>query len=493
MRTFYHKMSVSKHNVKRLTQALSCGLFFLIVSTSTAVATPFELYGVGSRASALGNVGTASASDYTAVHYNPAGLLSGRSSLGGGLSYAFKDLDIKLSPRPEGYDIPNLGASSPSVPSEFQLRERQGQNKSVHSFTLFTGLSSDLGTDDLRVGFLLSLPVYHSVENYPSAFSDERERLFSNHLSFNLLGGRVEHFVAQVAVAYQIFDWLALGVGSSVMPDAFTHNYIYINDAARQDEVDLNVGLQTSTQWRINAGFLVIPNDRFRVGFSYHDEQFMLIRGINEVQVRGLQGGDSYPFEQSLFIITDYSPRQFTYGLLWLGQHNILTADLVYTLWSDYLDSHGQKVDFNDTWSPRVGYEYHLIEGQELRVGLRWEPSPIPEQIGRSNFVDNNRYIVSLGTGHDIKIQGKRLNLSWHIQLHGLLGRTNTKRLTDKHDLCEVDTRSICDEVSDQTVDPTTRSPYPEAQGLQTGNLGFPAYSSGGLILQAGVEISWNF
>ena len=475
----------------RLILKLTSTLFLLF--TFPVQATPFELYGVGSKASALGNVGVASSSDYSAVHYNPAALFSGQSSLGGGITYALKELNVKLSPRPIGYDIPDLGAASPAVPSTFQLRERQGQAGKVHSFTLFTGSSTNLSTEKLRVGFLLSLPVYHSVDSYPSTFSDERERLFTNQVGFTLLGGRVEHFVAQVATAYEVLDWLVLGIGASVMPNAFTQNYIYMNDAARQDEVDLNVGLNTATQWRLNGGLLVIPNEKFRLGVSFRDEQFMLIRGTNEVQVRGLQGSESYPFEQSLYIITDYSPRQFSYGGVWLGQTSTFTADLVYTLWSDYLDSHGQKTTFKDTWSPRLGFEQRFAKGQALRAGLRWEPTAIPEQNGRSNFVDNDRYVLSIGSGHDILIQGKRLNISWHLQYHGLVGRSHQKTLAENYPVCGDDIIALCDEVSDQTLNPSTRQVFDEAQGLQTGNPGFPGYSSGGYLLQVGVEVSWNF
>jgi len=42
-------------------------------------------------------------------------------------------------------------------------------------------------------------------------------------------------------------------------------------------------------------------------------------------------------------------------------------------------------------------------------------------------------------------------------------------------------------------INPSTQMPYPEAQGLQTGNPGFPGYAHGGLIVQAGVEVSWRF
>ena len=483
------------HIALKLMKKRSTALIICLFSSlpSISVATPLDLYGSGSKSAALGNTGAASANDFHAVHYNPAALTQGRSSFGGGVSYGLNDLQVRLSPRPEGYDIPDLGAESPAVPTEYQLNDRRGESGLTHSFTLFTGSSSDLGTDHLRIGFSLSLPVYHSVESYASRFSDERERLFSNQVAFSLLGGRVEHFVAQVATAYRLFDWLSFGVGASVTPEAFTKNDVYMNDAARQDEVDINVGLQTSTKWRLIGGLLVTPNDRFNLGVSYRDEQYMLIRGLNQVQVRGLQGSESYPFYQRLNIVTNYSPRQFTYAGSWRDERQLFSADLAYTLWSDYLDSQGQETDFKDTWSARIGYEYKVIDGQALRVGARWEPSPIPEQRGRSNFVDNDRYVMSLGSGHEIEIQGKQLTLSWHVQLHSLIGRTHQKQLAERYELCSSETTLLCDEVSDELQDPRTRRALEQAQGLQTGNPGFPAYSSGGSIFQAGVEVSWTF
>ena len=488
--------TIDRHETSCTAVTITCIVIAITLSAHqapSALANPFELYGVGSRASALGNIGAASADDYTAVHYNPAALVSGESSMGAGFSYAAKRLEVSLSPRPVGYDIPDLGAASPTVPSKYRLNPRTGQEGVDHTWTMYTGLSSDLGTDDLRFGLLLSLPVYHSTDSYPSTFSDEREQHFTNQVSYSLLGGRVEHFVAEFGVAYQLLDWLAIGVGASVMPDAFTRNFVYMQDAARQDEVDLNVDLKTTTQWRLNGGILVKPNERSRLGISYRDEQYMSIRGVNEVQVRGLQGSESYPFEQELFIITDYSPRQFTYGGAWIGESSTFTADLVYTVWSSYLDHHGQGADFDDTWSPRVGFEHHLGLDQKIRVGARWEPSPIPEQTGRSNFVDNDRYIISLGGGHPIDIAKKRLTISWHVQFHGLIGRTHTKAVPEMSQVCGPDTQSLCDEVPDTAINSRTGQPYPEAQGLQTGNPGFPGYSSGGLIVQTGVELLWSF
>ena len=142
---------------------LSALSFTLIaLPTDPSFGSPFEVYGVGSRASSLGHTGAASARTYSAVYYNPAALSQARHGVGGGVTYALKDLEVNLSKRPEGYDIPNLGSLSPSVPSEFTLEPRRGQDSVDHSLNLWFGASTDLGTERFSLGALVSLPVYHS-------------------------------------------------------------------------------------------------------------------------------------------------------------------------------------------------------------------------------------------------------------------------------------------------------------------------------------------
>ena len=469
---------------------VSVGLLCIGLESS---ANPFEVYGVGSRAAALGNTGGASARDYSAVYYNPAALSRARHGIGGGVNYALKSLEVKLSERPSGYELPDLGPLSPSVPSEYTLQARRGQDSQDHTLNLWFGASSDLGTERLSLGALISLPVYHSRDQYSSSFPDERERLFSNQVNFSLLGGRVEHFVVQLGAGFKASDWLSLGLGASVMPDAFTQNAIYMPDASRQDEIELNVGVRTSTRWRLQGGLLISPEGPFSLGVSYRDEQYMSVQGQNVVQVRGLQEGERYPFVQEMSLAFHYSPRQFVWGASWGGERLELTADLVYSLWSDYRGQHLESAPFDDIWSPRFGAAWRVAEGQELRAGARFEPSPVPPQTGRSNYVDNDRGVLSLGSGHEIELYGKVLKLSWHAQLHLLAQRSDRKLIPAQLEGCESATLSICDEVPDSTLDPTTRQPAAAAQGLQTGNPGFPGYSSGGWLTQVGVELSWSF
>jgi long-chain fatty acid transport protein len=470
-----------------------CYIISLCLWISMAYANPFDLYGVGSRAAALGNTGVAGARDYTAVFYNPAALSQATHAIGIGFNYALKDLTVMLAPRPTGYDLPNLGVQSTAVPTKDRLRERQGLDELNHTFTLNFGGSTHLGTEHLSLGFLVSLPMYHNQDSYPSVFYDEKEQYFSNQLNFNLVGGRVEHFIVQLGLAYQIFPYLSLGVGASVMPDAFTENTIYMDDPSQQDKIDLNVGVQTQTRWRLQGGLLFTPNPNFSMGASYRDEQYMSIRGSNEVQVKGLQDSGQYPFIQNMNIAFNYSPRQFTWGGNWQDKQLTANLDILYVLWSDFKGHHLESVSLNDLWIPRLGIEWKFITGQHLRLGIRYEGSPVPEQTGRNNFVDNNRTVLSIGSGHEIKIFKNTLVISWHAQFHILRTRTHRKKLQTTWESCKSKTSSLCDEVPDDIMNPDTGEPWLETQGLQTGNPGFPAYTSSGWIGQFGIDILWAF
>ena len=465
---------------------LSLTLLLILGGTRESVSSPFDLYGAGSRGSAMGNVGAASSVDCAAAHYNPAALVAGAPQLVVGLHSAIKRLSIKLSERPSGYDIPDLGFDSPAVPTRYRLRQREGSEVDHLGLNLYGGASTDLGTDQLRLGLLFSLPVYRSEESQGSFFNDEREQFFSNRLHFDLLGRRVEHFVVQLAGAWQVTEWLALGLGAHLSAQVTSNNEIYMDDPTRQDQIDLNVGLATQTQWIPSAGILLTPSEAFSLGFSFRDAQSLEIEGVNTVQVRGLQESDRYPFEQRMQLSLEYQPRRFLSGLSWRSGAHLLSTDLAYLQWSAYPTHHREEANFQDTLSVRFGAEHQLHDKVTLRWGAGYEPTPVGPQTGRSNFVDNDRIVGSLGTGHRFRFAEKTLQLSWHLQLHWLSARQEEKALRGSYPTCDGGGDALCDEVPDNPD-------QPETLGLQTGNPGFPGFSSGGVLAHMGVEVIWSF
>lgn len=464
----------------------------LVLHSPTTFANGFDVFGAGARGAATGNSGVTTATDYTAVHYNPASLVLGPSSFGGGLVLTYTNIGIRLADRPAGYDIPDLGASGPAVGSSYRLRTRRDLEGADPGLSLFFGGTIDLGIEDLRIAAMASFGVINSSAQQ-SVFNDERQQYFSNQLQFDLLGGRIEHSVVLLGAAYKILDWLSVGAGVSFMPSATTKNIIYMDNITDQSNIDLNVDLEIGSRFRPHAGILVQPVEDVRLGASFRDEQMLALGVENEVQARGLQGGENYPFSQVLDLNLQFSPRQFLWGASYHQPDWMVTGEVTYVVWSRYRSSHGEDAGFSDTLNSRIGGEYNILDNHTVRAGFAYEPTPVGPQTGRSNYVDNDRFIASAGMGHVVSVGENQLRIDWHVQFQALAERTELKDPVADYPACAEGVTTICDEVPDDSIDPSTGQPWPEAAGLQTGNPGFPGFTSGGWIVTTGVQATWEF
>ena len=207
----------------------------------------------------------------------------------------------------------------------------------------------------------------------------------------------------------------------------------------------------------------------------------------------GFQGEEDFPFFQEFEMTLQYSPRQFALGGSWVSDKALVSADVVYSVWSSYRDTHSQPANFNDTFAPRVGAELPLLDTLDLRLGAAYEPTPVPDQVNRTNYVDNSRLVGSVGMAHRLEVLDMRLSIEWYFQFHYLFPRDDIKVTRESYPDCEDGVTALCDEVPDDTINPATGQVYPQAAGLQTGNPGFPGFASGGWIGAAGLEIIWEF
>ncbi len=171
-----------------------------------------------------------------------------------------------------------------------------------------------------------------------------------------------------------------------------------------------------------------------------------------------------------------------------------MSADGVWFRWSEYLDN--QAVGgrgFNDTVSVRASAQWQSAVGRQLRLGVAWEPSPVPTQDGRTNFVDNDRLVVSVGGGHEITVRGRAVELSWFAQVHSLLTRKTVKKELESYPACDDGGASLCDELPDDLPRTDTGQETADHAGLQTGNPGFPGWHSWGTLLAFGFDLTWRF
>ena len=58
---------------------------------------------------------------------------------------------------------------------------------------------------------------------------------------------------------------------------------------------------------------------------------------------------------------------------------------------------------FRDRFVPRVGVEHRLVTSETWDLGLRagylFEQTPVPDQSGFTNLLDNDRHVFSVGAG----------------------------------------------------------------------------------------------
>ena len=133
-----------------------------------------------------------------------------------------------------------------------------------------------------------------------------------------------------------------------------------------------------------------------------------------------------------------WTPMQAVVGVAYRTEDLTLALDVSWNQWSQYkpptleldLDVVIPVVDIDlknavngpprthDTWTPRVGVEWRAFGGQWtdiwVRGGYAYEPTPFPEQTGATNYLDDNRHILSAGAGVSLR------KLPWI----GELGRT---------------------------------------------------------------------
>ena len=475
--------------MRRLT-CLLCGLCAALALATNATASPFELYGAGGRAAAMSGAQTASAEGAAAIFYNLGALAHSDSGVSGGFIAGMNRTRILLMERPSGYDVPDLGSQSPAVPSGSAPNARRDTTEvdPLYAFTL--GAVTSLGIENFRAGILLTVPSTGYVDAN-THFPDERERIFTNQLHFALIDRRVRRMDLELGVAYEVADWLSAGLGAAFVPGAAMSTSVYIPDVSDQGDVDVNSDIDTESNWGLMAGVLVDITDELSFGLQLRNEVYFRIHGANHIRL-GTEGGeDERIIEQELDWTPSYSPDTVAAGLSWtIGRSQIL-ADARYERWSDFKDTHSQPTDFEDTISPRLGFEYELESGNNLRAGLGWVPSPVPGQTGRTNYVDNDRAMASVGASYAFDAFGQPLRLDWALQLQLLFNRTTEKAVREDYPDCEPGVDELCDEVPDDTSDPRTGQPYAAAEGLQTGNSGFPGFTSGGWLGAVVLELSW--
>lgn len=433
-------------------------LFFLLWSPKEALGQFQDFFGVGAGQSGMGSAGTATSTDSSATYYNPAGLAYGKplesavtleyiSLSGFDVSVEKDSAAARDAEDIEGVVGISLGISitfgggrgqkkdkeDPAIPCEVcGTTVRMSTTKCPVCKAEFeaSGPVKDQAPMSVKApqfafGFHIFLPFKNLVQ---ASAQDPRVP------SLYFYDGNLKKIALFLGGAYRFSDWLALGVGVSLLADASVK--VQISQPVGQP---VNVDFKESLVGDIApiAGLRVRPVKKLWLGLTY--------RGELSLKVDAFAGTDVFGVPAVILKIQSivlFSPHQVALG----GVYEVLPGlkcalDVTWYNWSRFETTANTvenqpgsvplstdpppKINTRDIFVPRLGLEWTFWKKYKARFGYTYYPAIVKEQTGETNILDGDRHIISFGGGYRFKFFGLQHQADFYCLLHYMPERTN--------------------------------------------------------------------
>lgn len=386
-----------------------------VSSASLSHANVGEIFGLGSRASSMGNAFTAVPGGAFGFYYNPASILfSEKVTAGFGTIYG--EINFKTLPSDLILETKNSGDKVRKGDVDINTESTKGS-----VFGLILPLRKEYprvaigGTGYLPFDRLVSIQFEQPyIPIYP-IYSKRTQR-------FSFYGGG----------ATEILPGLSIGAGINL----FTRLEGNVVMRATTAEPILVLGINGTPGISPVAG-IQYEKENYGIGLSYKYETKSTAKVTLKPQLTNIMGAD-FGLEWLTAGSYLYDPTQISLGLFSKILDSITVAtDLLYQRWSKfqlpYLDIESKGPDlgksevrgsFRDTMSPRIGIEYSFNQ-ISFRGGYQYLPSPIEiNQSSNLNLLDADKNIYSVGLGYNFNsifgIEINPIDLDVHYQLHKL-------------------------------------------------------------------------
>jgi long-chain fatty acid transport protein len=364
-----------------------------------AAGNPVDAFGFGGRAPAMAGAQTAAAADGSANYYNPA------------LLATFDDIRIDV-----GYQT--------AVPSLFVNGLDLGVDSS-RGIAVAMSAPGRIGKIQLALAGGLFLPDQHVLRARALEADKPRFALYDNRPQRLFLGANL---------AFRIGNRLAVGGGIAYMAKTVAAVDL-VGRLGFPDPNDSDLALAIDADVKEirypQAGVLFHATPWLDLGLSYRGGYKLILE--NTVRVLADVGREDDPVVEDgrleLFALAQdlFQPEQWSAGLAAQVTHRLLIAfDASLHRWSRF-ENPATRIEldidagmfndlidipdtpplpdphYHDIVIPRLGAEYRLFESErrdlDLRAGYSYEPTPVPEQVGESNFIDNDKHTLSAGLG----------------------------------------------------------------------------------------------
>ncbi len=480
------------------------GLFGAFEHSANASPLLQTAQSIGDNAGAQGVVsGPGAASSY----FNPALLTEADEDVLLGFALISEQVGVTLDGRrggdvplaiggrdvvtPDGTPIPNevvptqwlsqgcpAGSKAGQCPAPgFPARPRQAAGSSGKTRTYLTlGLVKHLVKDRLSIGLYGMFPV-SSFTTAQAFYPDSREALFSNSLHPEMYGDRLTAISIVLGAGFKVLPNLSLGAGLSLGLTNTAASATYVRNATDYSTLLLDNSVNTQVNLSPLFGVRWAPMKWLKIGGSVHaPESFEVDTTIDATLPSGTES------KGTVTNVFDWTPWMVDVGteadVLERGKYTMsVDASIKYAFWSSYVDRQNQSpsiygpgLGFHDTLSGALGVRHKYANARGF-IDLTYAPSPVPEQVGESNYVDNDKVGLMAGADIALKLGPTKLRPGAQFFVNRLIYRHNTK-----------DDARMTDQVPDDSIYGSTHDPVLGAKGLQTNNPGWPGFASQGWI-----------
>ena len=456
------------------------------------------------------------------AYFNPALLGSAEQGFELGLLVLADEIGIRVAARPAGADIPlaAAGAQFPNdplphngIPTQWleqgskepliaaRPRQAGGSGHNLRTYQV-VGWVHKFFEGRLGLGIYGLIP-YGTFTTASAFYSDEREQYFTNSLHSELYSDRLTATSLAFATGLQVTEALSVGISATLSLKATATSPTYLKSIGAFEDILISSNVAVNTALSPHFGMAYRLTDRWNLSATAHTPQkfevdakfkFLVVTGENN----GVDEGAGVSFTH------DYLPWKLaagsSYDVVRTKETSVtVVGTAAYARWSDYVDRHNQKPTgayaWYDTLGGSAGMRYQHGPFRGLLDGV-YEPSPVPDQTGRTNYVDNDRLGGALGFDYVFRVLGGKLRAGAQIQVHRFLPRRTHKLAAYSTGMTRPDL--VIDEVPDDAtagIDPITGIPRPleGREGLQTNNPGWPGFYSAGWILGGSCHVTLHY
>lgn len=359
-------------------------LFLSLAFAGSASAAGFQLQNQNASGTSVAFAGAAAvAEDASTIFFNPAGMtylpLGHSVSVGGtaiNRSVKFNDTGTSRMPVINPLTGAPTGAFHP-------LGDNGGNGGG-------TGLAPGMYysysvTPALRLGLGFSV-TYGSETEYNESFAGRFSGRYTSIHQMNL----------NPSVAYKVNEVVSLGFGLN-----YAKSEIEFRQNAPFVGAPLGVLEGDDTAWGWNAGAMFQLSPQTRVGLSYRSAVKFDLEGKQTIAAplnvdRGITAKLETPDTFSLALSQKLSDRlELLADVTWNGWSSLKALE---PMIGSARATAPLRYNFEDTWRVGLGAKYQLNDAWNLRAGIAYDQTPVPDEASRTMTVpDSDRTWLAFG------------------------------------------------------------------------------------------------